>query len=299
MITSQDISFFIHLSVSKSLAAAARKLNVTPPSVSQRLQLLEKKLGVKLVERNARSITLTASGEMLAEKGRFLMSDLSALENDISENKLSIAGKIKVLAPLGFGVHYIAPILASFQKINPLITIDLELSDNPQWSNKQNPDVMICIGHLRDSSLKRITLAKNKRLLLASPEYLKTAPAINKPHDLINHRCIALRENNEDVTMWKFHKKEKSESVNVRIEPVFSSNVGQVIKDWAIDGVGIIQRSEWDVVKEVTEGKLVRLLPEYVLPNADIVALVSTARDKRVNKINHLLDFFKDNLNIT
>ena len=294
MITSQDISFFIHLSVSKSLAAAARRLNVTPPSVSQRLQLLERKLGVKLVERSARSITLTASGEMLAEKGHVLMTDLCALQDDISANKSSIAGKIKVLAPLGFGTHHIAPMLARFKKINPLITVDLELSDTPQWSDKQSPDVMVYIGHLKDSSLKRITLAKNKRLLLASPKYLKTAPAINSPHDLVNHQCIALRENNEDVTMWKFQG--ESETLSVRIKPEFSSNVGQVIKDWAIDGLGIIQRSEWDVIKEISEGKLVILLPDYVLPSADIVALVSTERNKRPNKINQLIDFFKDNL---
>ena len=158
---------------------------------------------------------------MLAEKGRVLMSDLSALQDDISTNKSSLAGKVKVLAPLGFGTHYIAPMLARFQKINPLITVDLELSDNPQWSDKQSPDVMIYIGHLRDSSLKRITLAKNKRLLLASPEYLKTAPVINSPHDLVNHQCIALRENNEDVTMWKFQRKSESKSFSVRIKPCF------------------------------------------------------------------------------
>ena len=298
MITSQDISFFLHLSASQSLAATARKLNVTPPSVSQRLQLLERKLGVKLVERSARSITLTASGEMLAEKGRALMLDLSTLQDDISANKSSLAGKVKVLAPLGFGTHYIAPLLARFKKVNPLITVDLELSDHPQWSDKQSPDIMIYIGHLRDSSLKCITLAKNNRLLLASPEYLKSAPAINCPADLVRHQCIALRENNEDVTMWKFQGKTDSENVSVRIKPEFSSNVGQVIKGWAVDGLGIIQRSEWDVVDEISEGKLIRLLPDYTLPSADIVALVSTERNKRPNKINNLIDFFKENLSL-
>lgn len=296
MMTSQDVAFFLQLSTSRSLAATARKLNVTPPSISQRLQLLEKKLGVKLVERNARSITLTDSGEMLAEKGRALMSDLATLQDEISVNKSSISGKVKVLAPLGFGTQYIAPILAEFKKENPLITVDLELSDNPQWSDKQSPDVMIYIGHLKDSSLKRIFLAKNNRLLLASPSYLMTAANITQPHDLVNHQCIALRENDEDVTMWKFQQELSKETLSVRINPVFSSNVGQVVKDWAISGVGIIQRSEWDVIKEVSEGKLVRLLPDYLLPSADIVALVSTSKDKRPNKINALIDFIKQHL---
>lgn len=296
MLTSQDIEFFINLATSSSLAATARKLNVTPPSISQRLHALEKKLGLKLVERSAKTIALTAAGEMLAEKGKLLLSDLAVLEDDILSNKLAISGQIKVLAPLGFGTQYIAPLIAEFQEIHPLTVIDLVLSDNPQWSDKQSPDVMIYIGQLKDSSLKRIFLAKNKRLLLASPEYLLSAPPINNPNDLIQHKCIALRENNEDVTLWKFNNHALTQSLGVRITPVLSSNVGQVVKNWALDGRGIIQRSEWDVNKELGQGKLSILLPEYTLPSADIVALVSAARDKRPRKINYLIDFFKQHL---
>jgi DNA-binding transcriptional LysR family regulator len=294
MLNSQDIEFFMNLSTSKSLAAAARKLNVTPPSISQRLQTLEKKLGVKLIERGVRAVSLTAAGEILAEKGKMLIIDLVDLQNDIVNNKTSISGKVKVLAPLGFGTHRIAPLIAEFQKCHPLITIDLKLSDNPQWSDKQSPDVMIYIGQLKDSSLKRIFLAKNKRLLVASPEYLVSAPPLNSPDDLAQHNCIALRENNEDVTMWKFYN--HTQSIGVRVTPMLSSNVGQVVKGWALSGRGIIQRSEWDVAPELEQGKLLTLLPEYTLPSADIVALVSTAQENRPRKINFLIDFFKCSL---
>lgn len=295
MLNSQDIEFFMSLATSSSLAATARKLNVTPPSISQRLQTLEKKLGVKLVERSVRAISLTTAGEILAEKGKLLILDLATLQDDILNSKHAISGEIKVLAPLGFGSQYIAPLIAEFQKMHPLTVIDLVLSDNPQWSNKQSPDVMIYIGQLKDSSLKRIFLAKNKRLLLASPEYLRSAPPLNTPNDLAHHHCIALRENNEDVTMWKFYSDSYTQSIGVRVTPTLSSNVGQVVKNWAISGRGIIQRSEWDVTEELAQGKLLTLLPEYTFPSADIVALVSTAQDKRPRKINYLIDFFKDN----
>lgn len=296
MLNSLDIDFFLHLASSRSLADTARKLNVTPPSISQRLNLLEKKLAVKLVERGARSIALTPAGEILAHQGKDLMLDLGALANHLQENKYALSGKIRVLAPLGFGTQHIAPIVATFQKQHPLTEIDLMLSDNPQWSEQQRPDVMIYIGHLKDSSLKRIFLAKNKRLLLASPDYLLTASPLKTPQDLKFHQCIALRENNEDVTLWKFTHQLSGENVGVRISPMLSSNVGLVIKNWAIDAMGIIQRSEWDVTEELKTGKLVNVLPEYQLPSADIVALVSTNREKRPQKVTELIDFFKQKI---
>jgi DNA-binding transcriptional LysR family regulator len=296
MLTSQDIDFFIHLASNRSLAATARKLNVTPPSISQRLNLLEKKLAVKLVERGARSIALTAAGEILVEQGKGVMLDLGELENSLQNNKVAISGKIKVLAPLGFGTQYIAPIVAEFQNRHPLTEIDLILSDNPQWSEKHSPDVMIYIGNLKDSSLKRIFLANNKRLLLASPDYLASAPSLNHPNDLKDHQCIALRENEEDVTLWKFSHRLSTQKVAVRFSPALSSNVGLVIKNWAVDARGIIQRSEWDVVKELKTGELVNILPDYQLSSADIVALVSTSREKRPQKINDLIDFCKQSI---
>ena len=155
---------------------------------------------------------------------------------------------------------------------------------------------MIYIGQLKDSSLKRIFLAKNKRLLVASPEYLVTAPPLNTPNDLINHDCIVLKENNEDVTMWKFYDDIDTRNIGLRIIPKLSSNVGQVVKGWAISGHGIIQRSEWDVSPELEQGKLLTLLPEYTLPSADIVALVSSEKDNRPRKIRFLIEFFKENV---
>ncbi|WP_413701575.1 LysR family transcriptional regulator [Psychromonas sp. KJ10-10] len=116
MLNSLDIDFFLHLASSRSLVATARKLNVTPPSISQRLTLLEKKLAVKLVERGSRSIALTPAGEILAKQGKGLMLDLGALESHLQHNKFALSGKINVLAPLGFGTQYIAPIVAAVPK---------------------------------------------------------------------------------------------------------------------------------------------------------------------------------------
>jgi len=296
MLSSQDIQFFITIAGSRSLAAAARKLNVTPPSVSQRLQHIERKLGVKLVERNARSISLTTEGEKLAQKGQLLLLDLASLEQDISDNKSAISGNLKLVASIGFGEQHIGPLVAEFQKNHPLTNIELTLSDIPKWSIHNSPDIMFYIGHLQDSSLKRIVLAKNQRFLLASPEYIQSMPNLTTPHDLENHLCIGLRENDEDATMWQFTEKKTGETTRVRVTSKLSSNVSQITKDWCLGGQGIIQRSEWDVKKELAAGTLIRLLPNYQLPSADIVALLSSESYNRSRKVTALLEFVQQRL---
>jgi len=296
MLSSSDIEFFITIAASRSLAAAARKLNVTPPSVSQRLQHVEAKLGVKLVERNARSISLTMEGRMLAEKGALLLVDLENLQQDLCNDKLAISGDIKLVSPIGFGERHIGPIVAEFQNQYPLTRIELSLSDIPKWSVHNSPDIMFYIGYLEDSSLKRIMLAKNRRLLLASPAYIASAEPLNHPTELVNHRCIALRENDEDATMWRFTALKTHQPISVRIAPILASNVSQITKDWCIDGQGIIQRSEWDVKHELETGKLIEILPDYQLASADIVALLSSERVNRARKVTVFIEFMRERL---
>ncbi len=296
MLSSQEIEFFITVAGSRSLAAAARKLNVTPPSVSQRLQNMERKLGVKLIDRSARFTSLTTEGEVLASKGQLLINDLENLTQDVSDKKLAIAGELKLVSSLGFGEKHIGPLAGEFQSLYPSVHIELNLSDIPKWSLHNSPDIMFYIGHLQDSSLKRIVLAKNRRLLLASPDYLKSTPPINEPNDLTMHRCIALRENDEDATMWRLTHSKTNQAVSLRITPILSSNVSRVTKNWCIDGKGIIQRSEWDVKEELATGKLVRVLPDYQLAEADIVALLSSEQFHRSKKVTAFLDFVKQRL---
>ncbi|HAS6152815.1 TPA: LysR family transcriptional regulator [Vibrio vulnificus] len=296
MLSSQDIEFFITVAGSRSLAAAARKLNVTPPSVSQRLQNIERKLGVKLVDRNARLTSLTTEGEVLASKGQQLLKDLEHLTQDVSDKKLAISGKLKLVSSLGFGEKHIAPLAVEFQALYPSLHIELFLSDIPKWSTLNSPDIMFYIGYLQDSGLKRIVLSKNRRLLLASPKYLESAPPLEEPKDLEIHRCIALRENDEDATMWRLTHKDTQNDTSVRVVPVLSSNVSRVTKNWCIDGQGIIQRSEWDVKDELKNGKLVRILPEYQLQDADIVALLSSDQFHRSQKVTAFLDYVKQRL---
>jgi len=294
MLTSEDLRFFYTISTQASLSAAARKLNVTPPTVTQRLQAIEAKLNVKLVQRQARGISLTEEGSLLKNKAQTILDDIDQLHTLMDNKRNLINGTLKVLAPLGFGNDYIAPLVGEFQQQHTNLTVELELSDNPSWAESHKWDIIVYIGELRDSTLKLATLASNLRFLCASPDYLAKYGAPMSPRDLKNHTCIALRENSEDVTLWRFTHNDNEEQTSVRITPTLTCNEGSVVKNWAIAGNGIIMRSEWDVQPELNSGTLVRLLPHYTLPNADIVALLGTDSRSRSARTSHFLQLLKD-----
>ncbi|MCV2884442.1 LysR family transcriptional regulator [Aestuariibacter sp. AA17] len=296
MINSDDLAFFQMIASNPSLAETARTLNVTPPTVTQRLQTLEQKLQLKLVERHARRISLTEEGALLAQKGKLILTDLADLIDDLDRQKKDISGCLRVLSPFSFGQQYIAPLLAEFQSLYPNLTIELELSDIPNWSVGKSWDVIIYIGELRDSSLTLHHIAPNGRFLCASPSYLEKHGFPSHPDDLRDHQCIALRENAEDVTMWRFSNSRTNEQSAIRITPKLASNDSRVAKQWALQGLGIIHRSEWDLTKEIKEGRLVRLLPDYRLPSANIVALTGTNHRAQTLRTAKFLEMLKHEL---
>ena len=296
MLTSDDLTFFQTVASHQSLAGAARTLHVTPPSVTQRLQGIERRLGLKLVIRQGRGIALTGEGRVLAERGRAILADLEALHDALKDRKDELVGRLTVLAPVGVGAAYIAPLAARFKSAHPGLTVDIHLSDNPAQASSQDWDLMIHIGELRDSRLRRTVLARNKRFLCASPAYLARAGTPADAGALRNHACIALRENAEDVTLWRLRAPGASQERAVRIEPALASNDGRVVKQWGLDGHGIILRSEWDVAPELRDGRLVRVLPRLTLPSADIVALMPDAPSRRSARTRHFLAYLKAEL---
>ncbi|MCC8984383.1 LysR family transcriptional regulator [Bradyrhizobium acaciae] len=294
MISTDDIRFFLAIAAARSLAAAARALDVTPSAVSQRLQSLEQRLGVQLVGRSARRLTLTDEGELLVLRGGALLDDATELTEALQARRGTISGHLKIRAPLGFGRRYIAPVVATFQSRHPDVSVELDLSDRPGRAAVGAWDVMIHIGSLQDSTLRLLRLTPNERILCASPSYLKRRGTPSRPQDLRGHQCIALRENEEDVTLWRFTRKRAgSEPDVVRIEPMLSSNDGEVVKAWALADHGLIVRSEWDVAGDLAGGRLVRVLPNHRLPPADIVALLNPGRGGRARRTQAFVEHLR------
>lgn len=269
-----DLRFFVTLTESGSLAEAARRLDVSPSAVSQRLQQLESRLGMQLAHRSTRRFGLTEEGELFYAGAVSLLSDMDALVDTLRERSGEVAGTLHVCGPLGFGRHYLAAAIADFHTLHPRLMVSLTLSDDVSAADANRYDLIVHIGNLVDSSMVAYPIAPNKRFLCAAPDYLVRRPAPRDPKELAQHDCIVLRENHEDVTLWRLRKK-RSE-VAVRVPAILSCNDGEVARQWALQGKGVVMRSEWDVAASLAAGTLVRLLPDWSLPDADVVALVAS-----------------------
>jgi DNA-binding transcriptional LysR family regulator len=277
MINLDDLRFVAALSQTGSLSAAARALDVTPPALSMRLKKLEASLGAALVVRSSRRLRFTSEGERLVEEAKAVLGRIDALSDTLRQDGFS--GSLRVVAPFGFGRVHIAPLLASFAAAHPQVRPTLDLSESP-WSQAVDADVVIHIGAVRDSTWVGHVLARNARWVVAAPAYLKARGTPSRPEELQDHACLCVRENAEDVTLWRFRPNGRhgGRAETVRITPAMTSNNGEVVRDWALRGLGIALRSEWDVAPHVRAGTLKRLLPSYEIDGADVLALVPARR---------------------
>ncbi|HTT09256.1 MAG TPA: LysR family transcriptional regulator [Burkholderiaceae bacterium] len=275
MISSEDLSFFDVLARSASLAEAARKLDVTPPAITQRLRALEARIGIRLIDRSGRRMSLTDEGALVASHGKIVAEAMEALSEALADRKKAVTGHLRVTAPHGFGRLHVAPVVDAFAKTHPGVTVTLDLSDHPGAGLVESSDVIIHIGPPGPLNQIVTTLAPNRRILCASPEYLASAPSIQSPSDLMRHRCLVVRENDEDVTLWHFLRPSR-EPEAVRIRPTMCSNDGAVVREWAIAGQGVALRSEWHVAADLAAGRLKRVLPSWEVPAADVVAFLGS-----------------------
>jgi DNA-binding transcriptional LysR family regulator len=271
MNSDSELAFFCLLIKQGSLAATARELNLTPPAVSRRLTQLEERLGVRLLNRTTRRISLTTEGEVYFENGQRILSDIDDMERRISSSRAAPKGLLRVNAPLGFGRTYIGPAISAFAKTYPDIEVQLHLTDRPIGLPDDAIDVSIRFGDLPDSRLIAKKIAANRRLLCASPGYLRFAGQPAYPHELTQHQCIVLRQNESAYGNWRLSKGKQSETIKVHGK--LSTNDGEVALNWALEGQGILMRAEWDVAKYLRSGRLVQVLADYDTPGADVYAV--------------------------
>jgi len=283
-----DLAFFALLVKRGSLAAAAQELGVTPPSVSKRLAAIESRLRVRLLNRTTRRISLTPEGEIYLADGARLVTELEALEQRISGGNITAKGLLKVSATFGFGRRHITPQLSAFAREYPDVEVQLHLTDRPVNLVEQGLDADIRFGQLPDARLTARKIADNRRLVCASPTYLKKHGIPLVPRDLQNHNCILLRESDEIYGSWHFSSGNKQETVKVR--GTLSANDGECATTWALDGHGIVMRSEWDIAPYLRSGRLRVILAEWKLPPADVYIVFPT-KNHLSAKTRALVDF--------
>lgn len=274
-----------------SLSAAARALDITPPAATMRLAAIENRLGVRLVNRNTRRISLTSEGEIYLQHATRLLAELRAMDEIVTAGRQAPRGLLRVNAPLGFGRIVIAPLVSEFTFKYPEVEVVLEVTDRPIDLVDKGVDLAVRFGEPPDEGVSARRIMSNKRFICASPVYLEKHGTPETLEDLAQHRCIVHRQNDDAYGVWRFVMGGRTEAI--KIHAALSSNDGDIVLGWALAGQGIVIRSEWDVAKYLDSGRLRQILPDYSLPSADLFVYYPSSRNLAARSrafINHLVE---------
>ncbi len=268
---SSDLAFFPLLVEHGSLARAARELGLSAAAVSRRLAQLEQRLGVRLLARTTRRMSLTPEGELYLAESRRILGEIDALEQALGLTRAEPRGLLRIHATFGFGRRQLGPAVSEFVRQYPAVDIQLLLTDQPMLPGDQNYDIAIRFGEPPDARLLARKLAANHRVLCAAPAYLAAHGEPASPEELARHDCIVIREGDAAFGTWTLCAGKLCRKIKVHGK--FSTNHGEVAADWALAGHGIILRSLWDIAGDLRDGRLIRILPEWSGAPADIYAL--------------------------
>jgi DNA-binding transcriptional LysR family regulator len=270
-----ELSFIVSLANCGSLSAAARELGISTPAVSKRLASIEARVGVPLVNRTTRRMSMTPEGEVLLEHAKRILAEIADLDQLLAASKGVPKGQLRVNATLGFGRLHIAPAISKYVLRYPEVDVQLQLSVDPPPLTDDQFDVCIRFGAPSDTRVIARRLAANRRLLCASPKYLAQRGEPRTPSDLGQHNCISIRQGDEAYGLWRLSggREAKHHAEAVKVRGNLTTNDGEIAVNWALDGHGILMRAEWDIERYLRSGRLVQVLPDYQTPDADIYAV--------------------------
>jgi DNA-binding transcriptional LysR family regulator len=286
--TDSPMGLFQLVAARGSLSAAGRELGISTSAVSKRLARLEQHLGVRLLHRTTRRLSLTDEGDLYLQGAARILAEIDDLEHRVGSRRVTPQGLIRVNASFGFGRRHVAPALLEFARRHPEVQVQLDVSDRPLNLVEEGYDVGIRVGAPGDTSLVARRLARNHRVVCGSPAYLAARGVPRTPRDLARHDCLILRQDGADYGLWRFGSGGRSETVRVRGS--LACNDGEVVRDWAMAGRGLILRSWWDVADVVARGELVTVLDGYRTPEADVYAVYPMPRNLPA-KVRLLVDF--------
>ncbi len=286
-----EMAFFSLLARCGSFSATARELNVSTPAVSKRLAQMEARLGVQLLNRTTRRVSLTPEGETYLAHARRILADIADMEQLVSRTQSTPQGLLRVNATLGFGRSHIAPLISDFVRSHPQVQVQLQLSVDPPPLASDAFDVCIRFGEPPDARVIARRIAPNRRLLCASPAYLAQRGTPKIPSDLARHDCIGIRQGDDAYGQWRLSSARKSGAVEVvKVRGGLSTNDGEIAVNWALEGHGIVMRAEWDVARYLRSGRLVQVLADHHTPPADIYAIYPQ-RHQAAARVRAFVDF--------
>ena len=285
----RQIETFVEVVARGSLSAAARAEGIAPAMIGRRLDALEARLGVKLLQRTTRKLVLTDEGAAFLEDCQRILDELDEAENAASERSARATGHLLVSAPAGFGRQHVAPLLPSFLAEHREVTVNLNLNDRLVDVVGEGVDVAIRIASLNDSSLVGVKLADNHRVVVATPAYLKRHGRPQALADLARHNCLAISSEGSQRG-WTFL--DKGKPVTLKVSGNMVCNDGAVLHAWALAGKGLAWRSMWEVGGQIASGELRTVLDDYAAPGNDIYAVFAQRRHLPL-RIRVFVDFLR------
>lgn len=289
-----DIALFLRVLDLGSISAAARSLDLSVAVASQRLKRLERELGVRLLHRTTRRLHPTPEGQALADQGRALVQDLEALGGALRESTQGATGTLRVTMSASFGQQYVSRLLPEFQALHPGVRISAHLSDDLVDLVRDGFDLAIRIGALDDSGLVARRIARNERVLCASPDYLRRRGTPRTPDDLAGHDGVLLMGRDGRQDQWTLVGADGA-SVKVRMASRFESNFGELLREAVLAGQGIAVHSLWHIAEDLRSGRMVAVLPDWRPPTTQISA-VMPARRLQPPRVGRFVDFLIERL---
>ena len=286
----RQIESFVAVANKGSLTAVAKSEGVAPAVIGRHIDALEERLGVKLLVRTTRRISLTHEGAGFLDDCQRLLAEMATAEASVSAGGARASGTLRVTAPAGFGRRHVAPLMPLFLAQHPDLHISLNLSDRVVDIVNEGVDCAVRVGDLPDSSLVSVRLADNRRLCVAAPAYLRRAGVPRHPNELARHDCLTLSSDASQTRGWAFSI--DGTLTHLRPSGRLDCSDGQVLHDWCVAGLGLAWRSTWEVEQEVAAGRLCRVLDEFIAPPNGIYAVFAHAKHLPL-RVRLWIDFLK------
>ena len=259
-----DIRVFMLVARRAGFAAAAEELGVSPAFVSKRVSLLEQTLNVMLLHRTTRRVTITEEGERIYEWAQRILQDVDEMMDELSDVRQVPQGTLRIISSFGFGRRVVAPALSALALQYPQLELRFDVQDRLVDLVNEGVDLDIRVGDDIAPNLIARQLAANHRVLCASPQFLARHASPKQLSDLAALPCLVIKERDHPFGVWQLHSKEGQHAI--KVTGPLSSNHGEIVHQWCLDGQGIALRSWWDVRENIASGHLVQVLPDYWQP---------------------------------
>lgn len=281
----QNIQAFLRVADTGSLTAAARLQKSTVSSVTKAVARLEEELGLQLLHRSTRRMNLTKAGQIYAERCRTIVAELEDTEAELRAANKIASGIVRLALPPAFARRTLIPALEEFRDLYPDLRLDLSVKQAFHDPLEAGFDLVVKSGKLLDSRLVRRVLVRGPQCTVASKAYLDRHGWPTRPEDLADHASIV----GAFGPTWRFQHKKQGQ-LTVRVDPVLMTDSGDIIREAALEGVGITQATWWLFGQDIDEGRLVRLLPEFEA-EAEPISIIFPAHPRTPAKVRIVADF--------